>query len=210
MEQSLCTRPRASWASVLWSVHIFHLVCAGQALAYGLGSSLRAGPVEQPGRGGGVNCPRVLAKEHIPPQITGMDREGTWTVTQAPVALRRLLPVLALWPQVTGALRCHRGRPSNGPRDQDEQAETQAAEATSISWSPAGTQGPLSGDHRTPKSNGSTCCGQEAGSCYLQGSKLREAGPKLMALRSLACRLRGSWTPRVQPTRSSNATNSWG
>lgn len=79
MEQSLCARPRASWASVLWSVHIFHLVCAGQGLAYGLSLSLRAGPVEQPCSGGRVNCPRVLAKEHIPPQTTGMDREGTQT-----------------------------------------------------------------------------------------------------------------------------------
>lgn len=142
MEQSLCARPRASWASVLWSVHIFHLVCAGQGLAYGLSLSLRAGPVEQPCSGGGVNCPRVLAKEHIPPQTTGMDREGTRTHCHSGSSGPEVsLPLLALWPQVTGALRCHRGRPGNGPQDQDEQAETQAAEAPcpGMSWSPAGT-----------------------------------------------------------------------
>lgn len=52
--------------------------------------------------------------------------------------------------------------------------------------------------------------GPEVRACYLQGSRFLEARAGPGALRSLACRVRGSWTPRVQLTRSSSAANSWG
>lgn len=52
--------------------------------------------------------------------------------------------------------------------------------------------------------------GQELRTCYLQGSRVLEASAELPALRSLACRFRGSWTPTVQLTRSSSPANSWG
>lgn len=52
--------------------------------------------------------------------------------------------------------------------------------------------------------------GQELRTGYLQGSRVLEASAELPALRSLACRFRGSWTPTVQLTRSSSPANSWG
>lgn len=116
-------RPRAHWASVLWSVHIFHLAYAEPGKPWHAASSRLYELVlwwRSPAVGVGevTLSPCVPTKGHFQLQTPGMDKEVTWAHCHLASCTHPAAPGVCL----EGAPKCQCVGPGNGPKDQDRQA----------------------------------------------------------------------------------------